>query len=197
MALDPHPREPDHVLWMAVNNKNQKFIVNELVTRGLVRELAYKIKDIEQKSRYRIEQRLIDPSAYIDDQHNEKPSVGSQLFDLDLHFVKGSKDLQAGIKRTNDALDYEMKGGLFIREPEIYIFDTCLVAIKQLDEYVWDNYVGRSADNKQLKGRPRDKSDHQCENLHRLLLAEPSFVRYSNDQVIHNLDALDDLDPYD
>lgn len=198
-ALDPHPREPDHAMWLAVNKYGTKYIVNELVTKGLISDLSIRIQDIEQVGNYRIERRIIDPSAYNDDQHNEKPSVGSRLSDLGLNYIKGSKDLQAGIKRTNDALDYETKGTLFVREPELFVFDTCPIAIKQLEEYTWQEHKGKSKDEKQAKGKPRDKNDHQCENLHRLLLTEPEFVPYQpqgSGMPFNQMGWEQSLDPY-
>lgn len=177
-AIDPHPRVEDHVLYMSVNKKGTKIVSAELLSEGLVKQLYERMISLETKHQFRIEDRIIDPSAYVDDQHRKERSVGSQLFDLGEHYVKGSKNLMAGIKRTEDAFDYEMKGGKFIREPELFIFDTCLVTIRQLEQYVWDEHRGRSADDKQQSGRPKDKNDHMPENLHRLLLHEPKFVPY-------------------
>lgn len=198
-ALDPHPRVPDHALWMAIDRNGQKYVCGELALEGTVTDLSERIKAFENSMQYRIEQRIIDPSAYNDDQHNEEASVGSRLFDLGLSYVKGSKDLMAGIKRTNDALDYEMRGGEWVRKPEIFIFDTCAITIKQLEEYVWGENRGRSADDKQPNARPRDKNDHQVENLHRLLLAELSFVPYvaiSNTMPFDQFEIERSLDPY-
>ena len=195
MALDPHPRVGDHVLYMSVDRKGRKIITGELITQGLVRDLAAKMKSFEASMNYRIEGRLIDPSAYNDDQHKEEASVGSQLFDLNFNFNKGSKDLMAGIKRTNDALDYEVIEGKFIREPELFIFDSCPVAIKQLEEYVWSEWKGPSKDSKELNAHPKDINDHQVENIHRLLMAEFSFIPY---QLIQNvIEEEFNPDPYD
>lgn len=175
-ALDPHPRAPDHVLYMSVDKNGTKYITGEIISEGLVKELYARSRAFEEVMHYRMEGRLIDPSAYNDDQHREDPSVGSQLFDLGESYTKGSKDLMAGIKRTNDALHYEMKDGMMVKAPELYIFDTCPVAIKQLEEYVWQEWKGSDRDSKQPRGKPRDKDDHQVENLHRLLLSEPVFI---------------------
>lgn len=203
MALDPHPRVPDHVLYMSIDRKGRKYISSEMVVSGTPKELAARIKAHESAMNYRIEDRIIDPSAFNDDQHRQEASLGSQLFDMGLHFVKGSKDLLGGIKRTDDAFNYEIKGERLVREPEIYIFDTCKTTIKQLEEYVWDEYRGRGADEKQAKARPKDKMDHMPENLHRLLMHEPDFVPYEfrhgipsappeGINAVHN----DELDPY-
>ena len=48
-----------------------------------------------------------------------------------------------------------------------------------MEEYTWVNWKGRGADDKKARGVPRDVDDHQPENLHRLLLAEPMFIPYS------------------
>jgi len=197
MALDPHPRVGDHVLYMSVDRKGRKIITGEIISQGLVRDLAARMKSFEASMNYRIEARLIDPSAYNDDQHREDPSVGSQLFDLGFNFIKGSKDLMAGIKRTNDALDYEVIEGKFIREPEVFIFDSCLVAIKQIEEYVWSEWKGPSKDSKELNATPKDINDHQPENLHRLLLSEPVFIPYqARNDIIPEPEDPDPYDPY-
>lgn len=197
MALDPHPRVPDHVMWMAVDKKGRKYICGELISEGHTKELHRRMMDYETSRKFRIEDRIIDPSAYNDDQHKEEPSVGSLLDQLGMDCIKGSKDLQAGIKRTDDALAYDMQNGEMHTPPELYVFSNCVVTIKQLEEYVWSEYKGNIADEKKKKGSPRDKDDHMPENLHRLLLHEPSFVQYV-DRSAANLrfGEADKLDPY-
>ena len=201
MALDVHPRVPDHVLYLSVDRKGTKFLTGELLGEGMVRSLYDAMVDYEAAKHYRMEDRIIDPSAYNEDQHRKEKSVGSQLEDLGMHFIKGSKDLTAGIKRTNDALAYQTIQGEMVSAPELYIFNTLKVAIKQLDEYVWADYKGPSKDSRQPMGRPKDINDHQPENLHRLLLHEPTFIPMSLRQsqalqqsAQHEEDA---LDPYD
>lgn len=194
MALDPHPRVSDHALWLAVDKKGRKFICNELLSEGLTKELAERIKVIEKNGNYRIQDRIIDPSAFVDDQHREEKSVGSRLYDLGLFFIKGSKNLQAGIKRTNEALDYELIEDEFVRPPEIFVFDTCPVMIKQIEEYIWQEWRGRAGDDKKKNPNPVDRNDHQPENLHRLLLHEPEFIyRRANDV---RVEEYENLDPY-
>lgn len=195
-ALDPHPRVPDHGIWMAVDRNGTKFICSEIRHAGTTKELAERMKAHELSMKFRMADRIIDPSAFVDDQHREDPSVGSKLLEFGLHFIKGSKDLQAGIKRLDDALDYQVKGGEMIVKPEIFIFDTCRITIKQLEEYVWEDWVGRGADSKQPKSRPRDKEDHQVENLHRILLHEPKFIPYIPNKGTIRQEEMKDLDPY-
>lgn len=198
-ALDPHPRVADHVLYLSVDKNGTKFITGEVLSEGKTKVLHQRMIAFEEAMNYRMEDRIIDPSAYNDDQHRMEKSVGSMLFDLGESYIKGSKDLMAGIKRTNDALDYQMIDGNIIRPPELYVFDTCPVLIKQLEEYVWQEYKGASKDEKQLNSRPRDKDDHNVENLHRLLLHEPMYVPYQTRNEHSGPDYQDEfrnLDPF-
>ena len=184
---------------MSVDSRGTKYITGEVISEGLLRELYERMKAFENSMHFRIGGRIIDPSAFIDDQHKQEPSVGLQLFELGETYVRGSKDLMAGIKRTNDALDYQEVIGKMVRPPELYIFDTCPVAIKQLDEYVWQEWKGPSKDDKQPNARPKDRNDHQVENLHRLLLSEPAHIPYQlmrGNQSIDYQKELEDLDPY-
>lgn len=198
-ALDPHARTPDHVLYMSVNSIGQRYITGEVISSGNTKELYARMKAFEEAMGFRIQDRIIDPSAYNDDQHKEEKSLGSMLFDLGESYVKGSKDLMAGIKCTNDALSYQMNNGNMVRKPQIYFFDTCPVMIKQIEQYVWQEWKGASKDTKQLNARPRDKDDHQCENLHRLLLHDCRYIPYqiAQKQSGNNYEEeVRELDPY-
>ena len=198
-AIDTHARVPDHIMWMAVARNGKKYICGELLSSGGAKLLHQRMLDFETVRKYRMEDNIIDPSAFNEDHHDDSdPSLGDALTDLGMTLHRGSKDLQAGIKRTDDALAYDLQNGEMITPPEFYIFESCPATIKQLDEYVWGEHKGTTADEKKKKGSPRDKDDHMPENLHRLLLHEPSFVPY--DTRLHGnivRTQQDNLDPYD
>lgn len=199
MALDPHPNTADHVMYLSVDRHGRKFISGEVISQGGCKDLYERCATFENNMHYRIEDRLIDPSAFNEDQHKKEPSVGSQLMDLGWnHIIRGSKDLMAGIKRTNDAFDYTMSEGKMIDPPELYIFENCPVTIKQLEEYVWQEYKGATKDDKKASSRPRDKDDHQPENLHRLLLHEPTYTYPFRNAfgAVDYVEELEEVDPY-
>lgn len=201
-AVDIHPRVSDHVLYMSIDRRGVKYITGELLSEGFIKEFAARMKGFEASMNYRMEGRLIEPAAFNENQHDKEQSVGDQLYNYSGEtYNRGSKDLMAGIKRTNDALNYQIKDGKMLVAPEIYIFDTCPILIKQLEEYVWGEWKGGNKDSKQPMGRPLDKNDHNVENLHRLLLAEFIFVPYNLPQTIRsgrNQEAERfELDPYD
>lgn len=178
-ATDTHPRVDDHTLWMAIDSHGTKFICNELESPETIGTQAIEIKDIEKNHDYRMLANLIDPSAYNEDKRQlNNISVAQQFEDEGISYERGSKDLQGGIRRTDEALKYIENNGVLQMAPEVYIFDTCTECIKQLSTYVWDNYSGKGADDKQKKPTPRDKDDHHVENLHRLLIGNFQFKPY-------------------
>lgn len=202
MALDPHPRTADHILYLSVDRSGRrKILTGEVISEGGCKILFERAKEFENAMHFRIEDRIIDPSAYNTDQHQDQKSVGEQLFALGwTGLIKGSKDLMGGIKRTNDALNFQMNEGRMIVPPELFIFSSLKVTIKQLSEYVWQEWKGAAKDDKKASSRPRDKDDHQAENLHRLLLHEPSFMPYQPYQGSQRgpsySEEEDSLDPY-
>jgi len=176
-ALDPHPRNPDAVMWLAVDNKGTKFIVDELYGVFTTGELA---KRIEKKAdRYRLGMRLADPSAFEEDKHQDNPveqTLAAKLWDLGLEYQAATKNRRRADRRIKDALDYEMKGEEIIVAPELYIFDTCKRTIWELEHLVWDEWRGTAAERKSPKEKPVDKDDHMIENLGRILVQEPEFI---------------------
>ena len=170
MALDTHPRVPDALSWMAIDSKGRKFIIAELWFKGTDAELKAEILKMEVGMR--IVDRLIDPSGFNEDDRTTEVSFGERLKKQKLFFRPGSKKLHECIRRTDNAFKYEYRDGQMISAPELYIFRTCPRHIKELLGYVWDDYKGKTADDRTAKGQPKDKDDHFVENVHRLLIEE-------------------------
>jgi len=170
MAHDTHPRVADAINWMAVDRKGQKYIIDELIIDGNDAEIAAAVKNREMS--WRVDRRLLDPSGFNDDKRTNEQSFARRMQGLGLNYIPGSKDLLGGIRALDEAFDYEMKNGSMIKEPGIYIFETCSQTIRELENYVWDEYRGRGSDEKDPKPRPKDKNDHNVENLHRLAIED-------------------------
>lgn len=183
-ALDTHPRVPDAYTLMATDDKDRKYIINELWLDGTDKDIALSIKQIE--AGLRVVERLIDPSAWIDDKRTNESSVGKRLEDSGLQFTNGSKDLIGCIRRTNEALNYEEQNGEMIKSPEIYVFDICERTIREFENYVWDEHRGKGSDEKDPKPKPKDINDHFIENIHRLLIQEYKYIPFIQEQVEDN-----------
>ena len=197
-ALDPHPRNPDAVMWLAVDSKGTKFIVDELYGSFKTSELAYRIN--KKADRYRLEMRLLDPLAYVEDKHQDNPeeqTLFGRLWNLGLEYEKATKDRRAADRRIKDAFDYELKGEELIVAPELYVFDTCKRTIWEIEHLIWDDWRGTAAERKSPMEKPVDRDDHMIENLGRILVQEPEFIQMPRPRRYETgVKTNKDLDPY-
>jgi len=198
-ALDPHPRNPDAVLWLAVDRMGTFFVVDELYGTFKTPELARRIHN--KADRFRIEGRWADPAAFVEDKHQIDPSrqmLAGQLRELGLDYMKATKDRQRADRRVKDAFDYEVRGKDIVVAPELYIFDTCKRTIWEIEHYQWDDWRGKAAERKSPKEKPMDKDDHMIECLGRLLIQEPVYIPPPNIQgASYGIKEARSFDPYD
>lgn len=195
-ALDPHPRNPDAVVWLAVDRKGRRFVVDELYHKctGGTPELAERIKN--KASQYRIATRVIDPSALIEDQHTGH-SLALLLSRQGLSYLPATKLRNLADKKIEDALAFQKitANGIeeFIRAPELYVFDTCQRTIFEIEHYRWDEWTGKQAEKKSQREVTVDKDDHCIECLGRILVQEP---RWTPMQQVIQADATPNYDPF-
>ena len=183
-ALDPHPRVQDAVLWLATDNKGNKFVVDELFGFFKTRELASRV--LSKSDKFRLEKRIMDPAGFVEDKHQEDPTastLAARLNKYGLEYERATKNRTSADRRIKDALDYEMSGDEMLVAPELYIFDTCLRTIWELEHYQWDEWRGVTAERKGAREKPMDKDDHMIENLGRLLVQEIPFTQMRVNQV--------------
>lgn len=194
--LDPHPRNPDAVMWIAVDRLGRKFVIDELyVNPDDKRDLASKIKN--KASQYRVEGRWADPWIFNKDQHQDSndKNLAEHLSDEGLTYLPAPKQRTAADERIKSALSYQAINGQMLRSPEVYVFDHCKRTIWEMEHYRWDEWTGKTADKRNRKEKPVDKDDHMIENMGRALISEHQFTEFienTNYGVITN----DDLDPY-
>lgn len=194
--LDPHPRNPDAVLWMAVDRQGNKYVVDELyITPDDTPDLASKIKN--KASQYRIGGRWADPWIFNKDQHlqtNDK-NLDEQLQAEGLTYLPAPKQRTAANKRIETALNFISVEDHMIKPPELYIFDHCVRTIWEFEHYRWDEWKGKTGENRNRKEKPVDKDDHMIENLGRALISEHMFYEM---QVKNSSGAIsnDSFDPY-
>lgn len=171
-AIDPHPRTPHAVLWLGVDEKGTKYVVNELFQRCLIDELAEFIK-IKRGGKEPV-QTIIDPSAIIKDPVNNT-SIKDRLLQCGIYTESGSKDLAGGIQRVSKAIKLipDNDGN---KRPELYIFNRCKRTIWEFQHYMWDEW--KHPEQRTAKNRPKDKDDHMMENLRRILLKEPDYIKF-------------------
>lgn len=194
-ALDPHPRNPDAGLWVAVDRKGRKFVVDEYYDNpASVKDLAYQLK--KKHENYRMEEPfLLDPSAFIIDQHSER-SVATMLQDEGLFYIEGSKARTAANTRIGNALTYRKENNEMLQPPELYVFENCKRFVFEIEHFRWQEWRGRIGMDKNRKEVPIDKDDHTLECLGRILIQEPAFTEYRPKYQSQGVMKSIDFDPY-
>lgn len=199
-AFDAHPRTKDAIQWVAFDAYGRKVIVDEIWDSfDGYDELAWRIK--KKADQFRVVTRLLDPSAWIVDQHTQT-SLYSELYKRGLLYEQGSKARAMAISVTKSALDYQYKNGVYIKVPELYVFNTCKRSIWEFQHWKWSEWSGKSAESRGPNEKPEDKDDHMMENIGRVLMSGVKYTPYIKpsqrkalDMVRRNQVANDD--PYD
>lgn len=152
-AIDPHPRTPHAVLFIAVSPEGRPYVFNEIWMTGDSKELADRIRPI-LLGRYVIT-RIMDPSAFIEDQRN-KSTFATDLQTQGIQGLeKGPKDLERGIPAVQAVLK---------QSDYLYVSPMCRTFLWEIGRYAWGDKQGVPTN------KPIDKDDHMMENLYRLVL---------------------------
>lgn len=174
LAIDPHPRTPHAVLFMAVRRDGYLFVVDELFIECTAKELAEAIA--EKLNGKEPNLMLCDPLAWTPDPIS-KSCFAYELLDalriegIKAPLVKAPKDPHNGILAVRRALlDPETK------KPRLFITKNCTRFRFEITRYSWDEWSGSAKGRKNPKQKPRDKDDHMMENLYRLILINPQYT---------------------
>lgn len=196
-ALDTHPRNPDGYLQLAVDRYGTCYVNYEHYKNNTDEELVHNIRLARED--LNVEKSLLEPAAFIEDQHNTNETENSlfkRLYKLGLTgFVAGSKRREDATRIIKDYLNYQETKGRVVVPPKVYVFESCARLIWELEHYQWDDWKGKTGENKNPREKPMDKDDHLIECLGRILLEEPRFVPYIEESN-NNLGTQPNLDPY-
>ena len=187
-SWDTHPRENEAIIWVAVDRKGTKYVVDELWSDAPTEELVARIKTIDAK--YRIVSRVLDPLGFIEDKRTNLSFAKLLSATYGLVYQPASKRRMDGIVMIQDALNYQLMGSDMIRPPGMYYMNHCSRTIWETLHWQWQEYAGKSQERHKRSGTPQDKDDHFMEALGRVFLDNAQFQDRRESIVERSLDRI-------
>jgi hypothetical protein len=159
ISIDPHPKEPHAVSFLATTPKGLKYVVDEIWMHGDPKSLAEMIIKKIRDNHYRIETNwIIDP--YSKGDSNNPESTFDKIENTILPYGYYLDVAEKGKDCVNDGI-ITVKDWLMTqnRQPALYFFDNCIQTIYEIEGWMWNPKTRK----------PVDENDHFMENLRRLI----------------------------
>ena len=153
--IDPHPRKPVAVLWLAVNPDNQVYAYRELFDENLktIKDVAQEIHRLEQNEP--IAMSMIDPASH-QQERTSGTTVRQKFAEHGVWTIAAQKlNIEAGIDAIHEALKIQNEWS----EPSLVVFNTCPNVKLNFQRFVWDDWA--SSKDRDVKGERQEvrKSD--------------------------------------
>ncbi len=157
--IDPHPRKPNMMIWVAVDPSDDWWQIGEMEVDGEPVAVRDRVYDFERIFRLNVAARLMDPNMGESPAHNAGArhiSVRSEFDAVGLRCALADDTFDVGSKRIKEFLRPDRR----TRQPRMHVFNTCPKTNKQFKSYVWDEHGNaQTTARKDPKQTPIAKND--------------------------------------
>jgi len=168
LAIDPHPRIPTAVLFIATSPLGISYVYHEIFRDMLIPDVCDEI--LARTKGYEIQDCLIDPLANTRNPVDDS-CMKDEFFRKGVWCVEATKAKSEGILKVREFLRERI--GKSSTNPEGYpgiFFGAHLTrTLWEFDHWVYDT----------VTNKPMDGNDHMMENLYRLALTQLEYVTTS------------------
>ena len=168
MIIDPHPRKPHMMIWVAVDPADDYHVIAEAECTGDavdVRELAFAL---EEQMGLDVRLRLMDPNMGRTPLQKREITWQDEFDAAGLRCDLGD-DSAVGRKR----IDQYLRPDESTHRPRLDVHIRCTKVVHQIKRYVWDDFKRNiDKDQKQL---PKEKNDDYATMLKYLMNYLPTF----------------------
>ena len=170
MAVDPHPRKPHMMSWVAVDSYDDLWQVAEAEVEGDPVEVWKKAQEIESLYGLQVARRIMDPNMGASPSGARRGVTWQDEFRNAGLYLELADDSDVGRDRVNSYLKPDPKR----LQPRLHIHERCRQTIHQLKRFCWDEH--RESLEKDLKQQPKRKNDDYPALLRYILNTDPTFV---------------------
>jgi hypothetical protein len=176
-VLDPHDRQPHHVIWAFLDKTDDIKVFYELSKHSTLMELAANIKGVEQHFGFKMRSRLIDPNFGRKPVLSTGRSVIEELGRYDLHFLEANDNIESGQLKVKQYLHYNRLKPLDINNsPKLFIHkDNCPLTIKSMRELQYEEWTGKTRGEKDPKESVKQKQTHGADCMRYLCMYNPTY----------------------
>ena len=171
IAIDIHPRERQAVLFTATDERNDRYICDEIWDYGDGAQTGEAIIRKINTNSYRVNRIIVDPLSKGDS--NNPETTYQKIFNVLARYghplETASKDKDAGILEVKKHLHGPNN------RPSIFLLDNCIRTLYEIEGYMWDKETQKAM----------DKDDHMMENLYRTLLLNTQYFSPEEDFNAH------------
>jgi hypothetical protein len=182
-VLDPHDRQPHHVIWAIIDRNDDLFVHTEMAIHCTVDELAKRVRSHEANMGYRMRRRFIDPNF------GRKPLITTgRNFIQEMSFAGCSGWHEAddakdeGHLKVKEYLHYDSRKPLsHTNKPKLYFHKQRVpLTIKSMRNYQYEEWIGKIAAERDPKEKPKDKDTHGADVIRYLCMSNPTFTRLTS-----------------
>lgn len=183
-VLDPHDRNPHHVIWAYLDRDDDVIVDHELIIHCELDDLAKKITNTEKALGYKMRKRIIDPNF------GRKPAkVGARLSVMQelarngCSFYEANDNIELGHMIVRDYLHWDSsKPVTAVNKPKLYFSkERVPQTIRSMRNYQYGEWKGSTKDERDLKEHSKDKDTHGSDCVRYLLIGRPAFHRLTED----------------
>jgi len=174
-VLDPHDRQPHHIIWAWIDKINDVYVMYEKVMEGTVKELAATIKATEKYFEWNVRKRLIDPNFGRKPLISTGLSVIEELRKYRVHFTEANDSKEAGRLRVKDMLHYrkDKPVGLGNKPKLFFLRGMCPQTVRSVMNLQYDEWKG--ADDRDPKEDTKQKDTHGADCVRYLCADNPEY----------------------
>jgi len=174
MAVDPHERTPTAVLWLAVDEKENHYVYDELWLKDMdVKQISDAIHS--QEGGLIAQVKLIDPHADKDNVVAGGFNVRKELMKFGVFCQRANSDPMLGKARIRQALTPRYSPLLKRDVPQLFISKYCTQTIYEFQHYIWDEYR-RNKEEYNSKEVAKKKNDHFMDCLRYIYNYGPKYI---------------------
>ena len=171
--LDPHPRKPNMMSWVAVDPRDDWWQIGELEVDGDPVMVRDKVREFENSHRIDVCARIMDPNMAESAAHSagrRHVSVRDEFDAAGLRCGLADDAFTVGMKRLRERFKPDRR----TMAPRLHIFNTCVRTNRQIRNYVWAENT-REDGQREQKATPIAKEDDFPTLLRYMANMEPAF----------------------